>query len=80
MSGKSTVAKKIRKDKTATLLSEREIEVLYLFSIGLSTKEISDKLHLSTHTIINHRRNMLERSLCKSLPELVRLAMSEKLI
>jgi len=80
MNGTSVIPRKIRKDKTATVLSEREIEVLYFFSIGMNTVEVADKLFLSHHTVTNHRRNMLERSQCKTLPELVRLAMSEKLI
>ena len=66
--------------KTAMVLSERELEVLQLVSFGLSSKSIADKLFLSAHTITNHRKNMLARSRCGNLAELVRVAISENLL
>lgn len=66
--------------KTAKILSEREIEVLQLVSFGYTTKEIAEELFLSTHTVTNHRKNMLTRSRCKNVAELVRVAMRENLL
>lgn len=66
--------------KTAMVLSERELEVLQLISFGLSSKDIADRLYLSTHTITNHRKNMLARSRCGNLSELVRVAINENLL
>jgi DNA-binding NarL/FixJ family response regulator len=66
--------------KTAMVLSERELEVLQLVSFGLSSREIAKKLYLSSHTITNHRKNMLARSRCGNLAELVRVALSENLL
>lgn len=66
--------------KTAAVLSSREIEVLCLISFGHSSKEIAIKLFLSTHTVTNHRKNMLSRSRCRNIAELVRIAMMEKLL
>ncbi len=66
--------------KTATVLSEREIEVLQLISFGYSTREIADELFLSTHTVTNHRKNMLARSRCGNFAELVRVAINENLL
>ncbi len=66
--------------KTASVLSNRELEVLQLVSFGSSTKEIADKLHLSAHTITNHRKNMLNRSRCGNFAELVRVAINENLL
>jgi DNA-binding CsgD family transcriptional regulator len=43
-------------------LTEREATVLCLVAAGLSTAEISSRLHLSTHTIDRHLGNMLRRS------------------
>ncbi len=72
--------KQYKAGKTATVLSERELEVLQLVSFGSSTKEIADKLFLSRHTITNHRKNMLSRSRCKNFAELVRVAIREDLL
>lgn len=71
---------RFRFGKTATVLSERELEVLQLISHGKSSDEIADKLNLSKHTIVNHRKNMLCRSRCGNLPELVRVALNENLL
>ncbi len=71
---------RFRFGKTATVLSERELEVLQLFSHGKSSDEIADKLNLSKHTITNHRKNMLCRSRCGNLSELVRIALKENLL
>lgn len=42
-------------------LSEREKEVLIQVVQGLSNKEIADRLNLSLHTIITHRKNIARK-------------------
>lgn len=66
--------------KTASVLSERELEVLQMVSFGLSTAEIANRMYLSKHTVMNHRKNMLSRSRCGNLAELVRVAIRENLL
>lgn len=39
-------------------LSERENEILELISTGLTVKEVSSKLFLSTHTVTKHLKNI----------------------
>ena len=39
-------------------LTARELEVLQLIASGLSTQEISVEIHLSSHTVLNHTRNI----------------------
>lgn len=56
------------------LLSKRETEVLKWVCEGLLSKQIADKLNISVHTINNHRKNMLEKTNCKNLSELLNLA------
>jgi len=35
----------------------REVEIVREIAMGLSNKEIADKLCLSTHTVMSHRKN-----------------------
>lgn len=44
-----------------TQLSERELDVLKLLVQGLSNKEISEKLFISVHTVISHRKNIVQK-------------------
>lgn len=41
-----------------SVISDREREVLRLVALGLTNKEISDELCISTHTVITHRKNI----------------------
>lgn len=43
------------------VLSSREIEVVKQIALGLSNKEIADKLCLSTHTVMSHRKNIARK-------------------
>lgn len=40
-------------------ITERETEIIVEISLGLSNKQIADKLHLSTHTVNTHRKNIM---------------------
>lgn len=42
-------------------LTAREKEILELLNLGLSTKELSDKLFISPHTVETHRKHLLEK-------------------
>ena len=44
-----------------TLLTPREREVLALAKEGMFSKEISEKLNISIHTVNRHRQNILEK-------------------
>lgn len=48
-------------EKRPDELSEREKEVLTLVVQGLLNKEIADKLHLSLHTVVSHRKNIARK-------------------
>ncbi|MCD7978080.1 MAG: LuxR C-terminal-related transcriptional regulator [Tannerellaceae bacterium] len=47
--------------KTDKKLTNREEEILSLIRQGLLSKEIADRLHISIHTVHNHRKNILTR-------------------
>lgn len=80
----STVLKNndLSEDKVVEVssLSEREIDVLKLVAKGLSNKEIGEKLYISIHTVITHRKNITKKLGIKSVSGLTVYAMLNKLI
>lgn len=52
-------------------LSTRELQVLELIVKGKSSKEISEELFLSHHTVNSHRKNILKKLNLKSPAELI---------
>lgn len=61
-------------------LSEREREVLIELANGLSNKEIATKLHISVHTAITHRKNIVKKTGIKSVAGLTVYAMLNNLM
>ncbi|MGK7397235.1 MAG: LuxR C-terminal-related transcriptional regulator [Candidatus Cyclobacteriaceae bacterium M3_2C_046] len=55
-------------------VSEREKEVLDLISQGFSSKEVADKLNISNHTAITHRKNLITKFKVKNTAELIKEA------
>ncbi len=56
-------------------LPKRQRQVMELIVVGLSTKEIADRLDISPKTVETHRAWVMERMDANSLAELVRIAM-----
>ncbi|WP_209400791.1 LuxR C-terminal-related transcriptional regulator [Pseudozobellia sp. WGM2] len=52
-------------------LSNRELDIVRLLSKGHTTKEISNKLNISTHTTATHRKNILSKLNFKNSLEIV---------
>ena len=61
-------------------ISDREKEVLRLVAIGLTNKEIGDKLFISTHTVITHRKNITAKLGIKTIAGLTMYALINRLI
>ncbi|HPD95360.1 MAG TPA: helix-turn-helix transcriptional regulator, partial [Tenuifilaceae bacterium] len=61
-------------------LSKREIDVLKLLAKGFSNKEIADKLNISIHTVMSHRKNIMDKTGIRSLPGLTIFAVTKKII
>lgn len=62
------------------ILSEREIDVLKLLVAGNANKEIADKLNISTHTVISHRKNISQKTGIKSVSGLTIYAVVKNII
>jgi len=67
-------------NKEDKLFTKREKEVMLWMADGLSSKMIADKLHISENTIINHRRNMQEKSNMPNCTALVSYAIRNGII
>jgi DNA-binding NarL/FixJ family response regulator len=61
-------------------LSEREVEVLRMISLGYTNAEIADQLYLSVRTVETHRAHIQQKLRLGSRAELVRYALDHKLI
>jgi two-component system response regulator NreC len=64
--------------KIATL-SERELEIIQFLCIGLSNKQIAEKLYISPKTIDNHRTNIMHKLDVHNIVELVRFCLIQGL-
>ncbi|HTX88722.1 MAG TPA: response regulator transcription factor [Bacteroidales bacterium] len=61
-------------------LSDRELEVLKYFCLGLSVSEIADKIFRSVKTVEAHRSRLLEKTNTKNTINLVLFAIKNKLV
>ncbi|MDR2148233.1 MAG: helix-turn-helix transcriptional regulator, partial [Tannerella sp.] len=68
------------RDESSYELSKRETDVLVLIAKGLMNKEIADKLNLSVHTVISHRKNITRKTNIKSAAGLVMYALMNNLL
>ena len=61
-------------------LSEREKEILVSLAKGKINKEIADQHHISVHTVITHRKNIIRKTGIKSVSGLTVYAILNNLI
>jgi DNA-binding CsgD family transcriptional regulator len=62
-----------KKNHKNDIISEREKDVLRLIAEGIESKEIGERLFISTNTVDNHRRNMIARTGARDTTALVQL-------
>jgi DNA-binding CsgD family transcriptional regulator len=80
ITGENVAIRKQDDSQTDASLSEREIEVLKLLAAGLSTKQIAEELHISTNTVITHRKNLSAKTGIRSVSGLTIYAVVKKYI
>lgn len=72
---------KLTQDKSECVeLSNRETDVLVALVKGMTNKEISDKLFISIHTVITHRKNIIRKTGIKSVSGLTVYALLNNLV
>ncbi len=69
-----------KRTRLTNQLSTREIEVLKLIALGQSNKQISEKLFISIHTVITHRKHITAKLGVKSISGLTLYAVINNLI
>lgn len=61
-------------------LSERETEILRFVALGLTNNEIGEKLFISVHTVMTHRKNITRKLGIKTVSGLTVYAILNKII
>ncbi len=83
---RDTILRKIQKhiknndDKNSNSLSDREIDVLKEIVRGHSNKEIADVLNISIHTVMSHRKNIMQKTGIKSQAGLTVYALTNNIL
>ncbi len=66
---------------TPTLVvSPRETEILQLIAAGYTQQQIAAALYISAHTVVFHKRNLLQKLRAKNTAELIKIATDTGLI
>ena len=76
----SRISQIISNAENREAISEREREIIVCLVQGLSNKEIADRLCISVHTVVTHRRNISRKLQIHSLAGLTLYAIANNLI
>jgi DNA-binding CsgD family transcriptional regulator len=76
--GYQKVFTKVYSNNNHSNLTPRELEIIKLCHEGLSSKMIADRLSLSIHTVKNHKRNMMDKTLTHNISELIHLCIKNR--
>ena len=76
----SLIEKERETDSQEDVLSQREKEIIVCIVKGMTNKEIADKLFISVHTVITHRRNITRKLEIHSSAGLTIYAIINKLV
>jgi DNA-binding CsgD family transcriptional regulator len=63
--------------KADKVFTKRELEILDFVIQGMKSEDIAKKLNLSLYTIQTHRKNILKKSGCKNLHQLISTSIRE---
>jgi DNA-binding NarL/FixJ family response regulator len=80
LSNEASLTMRENKDARIPVITRREKEVLMLIAEGLTNKEMSEKLFISTTTVDTHRNSLLSKFNVKNTANLIRMAAQFNLI
>lgn len=66
--------------KPKNVFTQRETEIIRYIASGFTSKEISEKIFISEHTVKTHMKNIRAKTNCKNLTELIAKSVKEGLI
>ncbi|MGC9374533.1 MAG: response regulator transcription factor [Bacteroidales bacterium] len=69
-----------KKKKKQEEISSREASIVKYIALGYTNKEIADKLFISTHTVVTHRKNITRKLGIKTVPGLTIYAIIHNII
>lgn len=72
--GKNIYLNNISEESKNPILTERELEILNMISMGMLSKQIADTLSLSPCTINNHRQKILKKTNAHNISEAIKYA------
>lgn len=76
----SSIVPVAKRNSEESEISEREKLVVKFVALGLTNKEIADKLYISAHTVITHRKNITRKLGIKTVSGLTIYAIMNNLI
>ncbi|MFI2812102.1 MULTISPECIES: LuxR C-terminal-related transcriptional regulator [Microbulbifer] len=62
------------------LFTDREMEVIRLLSQGMTSREIAARLYIAVDTVKNHRKNIMKKSACKNVGQLITKCITQGLL
>ncbi len=65
--GRQTLEIYYPETKAQIALTKREIEILKLSALGLNSVEVADRLHISVHTVYQHRKRIITKMAVKNI-------------
>lgn len=71
---------KTENGKSSENLTKRQRQILGMIAAGMTSAEIGKQLHLSTPTVISHRRNLMAKLDLHSTAEVTRFAIDHGLL
>jgi DNA-binding CsgD family transcriptional regulator len=60
--------------KTSTSLTSRELQILHMIAFEANMHEIADRLFISHHTVVSHRKRLIQKLKVKNTAGLIRRA------
>lgn len=68
------------KTNIASILSNRELEIIRLITLEYNNNDIAEHLEISKRTVETHRKNIFKKTKVKSIVGLVVLALKNDLV